>query len=293
MPSRVYDLFTILPLALVLLVASNLVFMLPSIVAGLAYLFWDRRKGRPETRDKAETSAAEVERELWSNEDRPHPHEGVLGLVKPLRLKRGKTIAVVYASHHGQTEKISQYLVERLRERGYSTQLTNVNNFSPSISGVDGVIYGGPVYRGKFPRSLTGWVESQKMVLDQLPTALFTVSLNAADPRPEARIADIDLIRQFRLETGHSPRHTASFAGALKYRDYYWPLRLIMRNISKRAGGSTDMAANHEYTDWAQVDRFVHLFMESLENAPPEAKNTSASQKDRPLTDEEWEQVIL
>jgi menaquinone-dependent protoporphyrinogen oxidase len=34
-------------------------------------------------------------------------------------------------------------------------------------------------------------------------------------------------------------------------------LRWYMKRASRRHGGSTDTSRDHEYTDWAQVERFA------------------------------------
>jgi len=180
-----------------------------------------------------------------------------------------KKVAVVYSSKHGQTEKIARYMEDKLQERGFSTQVINVNRETPLSSEVDGVIYGGPVYGGKFSKQLIQWTKRHRATLDKLPTAFFTVSLNAADKHPEARKADSELIQKFVTQSEFAPNQTASIAGALKYRNYFWPMRLLMRRISRKACGDTDMSRNYEYTVWAQVDHFLSSFqkMTSVETS--------------------------
>jgi menaquinone-dependent protoporphyrinogen oxidase len=171
-----------------------------------------------------------------------------------------KKIAIVYATKHGQTEKIARYMEDRLQQRGLSTQIINTGEATPLSSEVDGVIYGAPVYRSQFPKSIVAWVKKNRATLSRMPTALFTVSLNAADKRPEAREADRMLIRSFIDQSGFAPGLTTSIAGACKYRDYYWPVRLLMKRISRLAGGETDTSRNHEYTSWPKVDAFLTAF---------------------------------
>lgn len=172
-----------------------------------------------------------------------------------------KKIAIVFASRHGQTSKIAHYMENKLQEQGFSTQLIDAAGPDTHLhSEADGVIYGSPVYRGKFESSVLRWVKNHKANLRRMPSALFTVALNAADQRPSARAADDGLLCSFMTQTSWVPSYVASFAGALKYREYFWPIRLLMKRISREAGGSTDTSRNHEYTSWAQVDSFVATF---------------------------------
>lgn len=52
----------------------------------------------------------------------------------------------------------------------------------------------------------------------------------------------------------------ATIAGAIAYTKYAWPTRMMLKYISWRSGGSTDTSRDHEYTNWAQVDRLADDF---------------------------------
>lgn len=167
-------------------------------------------------------------------------------------------VAVVYASRGGQTSKIASYISEKLQERGHSTQLIDVEKHpQPLASEIDCIIYGSPVYRGKFLPPLLDWVKKHHQNLTKATTALFVVCLNSADKHPEARAADKRLLQEFMQQTGWVPDFAANLAGALKYRDYPWYLRLLMKRISAKAGGDLDTSKNYEYTDWSRVDAFL------------------------------------
>ena len=170
-------------------------------------------------------------------------------------------IALVYSSRTGQTAKIVRYMEGQLQARGFSTQLIDASTHLGRLdSNVDAVIIGCPVYRGQFLRPLVGWVRSHKSQLRNMPTAFFSVTLNAADKRDSARVADRELHRLFIRKTGLVPKFLGSLAGALKYRSYWWVTRLLMARISRSAGGDTDTTQNFEYTDWKLVDHFLQDF---------------------------------
>ncbi len=62
-------------------------------------------------------------------------------------------------------------------------------------------------------------------------------------------------------ETGWTPAITRHVAGALRYTEYDYFKRLIMRRIARQQGGDTDTSRDHEYTDWDDLTRFVDEFM--------------------------------
>jgi menaquinone-dependent protoporphyrinogen oxidase len=53
---------------------------------------------------------------------------------------------------------------------------------------------------------------------------------------------------------------TTQIAGALKYTQYDFFKRLIMKMIAKREGQTTDTSKDYEYTDWNAVKKFTLEF---------------------------------
>ncbi len=53
------------------------------------------------------------------------------------------------------------------------------------------------------------------------------------------------------------PILTASLPGAINYTKYSLLLKWYMKRASAKNGGSTDTSRDHEYTDWAEVERFA------------------------------------
>jgi menaquinone-dependent protoporphyrinogen oxidase len=173
---------------------------------------------------------------------------------------------IVYASPYGQTRIIAEYIrksIFLLNDDGYSADLLEISkhNSNPDLPmSAEAVIIGTPIYAGKFPKHLIKWVQNHKEELRGKPLAFFTVSLNAADKRLKARATDTDFLRKMINAFGLVPGHIASLAGALKYRDYGWLKRFIMKRISASAGGPTDTSQNYEMTDWSRVSAFIDAF---------------------------------
>ncbi|MBK7082115.1 MAG: hypothetical protein IPH55_15700 [Betaproteobacteria bacterium] len=53
---------------------------------------------------------------------------------------------------------------------------------------------------------------------------------------------------------------TRHAAGALRYTQYDYFKRLIMKLIAKQRGGATDTTQDREYTDWDDLAHFVDEF---------------------------------
>lgn len=171
--------------------------------------------------------------------------------------------AIVFYSGYGQTKKISEFIKKNLvTKNGYENtiDLINLNEKSSDKilpADLDHIILGCPVYAGKFPKKLIAWARQNKRRLNQVKVSVFMVSLNAADPSEDAKKMDKILLGKLLRTMNVVPVHLASFAGGLCYLKYNWIIRLIMKRISRSAGGPVDTSKNHELTNWAHVSKFI------------------------------------
>jgi menaquinone-dependent protoporphyrinogen oxidase len=176
-------------------------------------------------------------------------------------------VAIVINTRYGQTEKIALSLRQKMLPFCAQVHVFRIDNPADSmridLNHYDLVIIGAPVYVQKFSSELQQWVRTFSAALHSKTCALYTVSGNAADPRPGARAADDMLLRKFMNETGLLPAFVASFGGAIHFTKYNFLVRWMMKSISKKAGGSTDTSRDHELTDWNEVDGFVHAILEN------------------------------
>jgi len=173
-------------------------------------------------------------------------------------------ILLLYASRYGQTERIARRIADVLRQAGHLVTLLD----KPVLLGAhldinDAVVVGGSVQIGRHDSALERAVAGESDRLLRCPNAFFSVSMSAAHPGKGLREAQ-RCVEQFVTRTGWQPRLCATFAGELAYTRYKPWIRWIMRFISKRAGGSTDTSRDHEYTDWAAVERFAREFAATL-----------------------------
>src|SRR5262249_10815010 len=97
-------------------------------------------------------------------------------------------------------------------------------------------------------------------------TVFLSVSLSEAgaedagappEKRAAAAVTVEQMIQRFLTETGWHPQRIKAVAGALMYSRYNRLVRFVMKRIAKASGGSTDTSMDHEYTDWAALNRLV------------------------------------
>jgi menaquinone-dependent protoporphyrinogen oxidase len=175
-----------------------------------------------------------------------------------------KRIAIVISTQSGHTKKVAEFLADQLIGKGIDFDLFNVElGQTPSakkLKSYDAVVIGCPVYLGDFSQRLLDWTWDHREDLSELRCGLFTVSMNAADPRSKAREVDDKVLKNFLRQTDFHPRFVASFAGALAYTKYNFFKRCVLQGISAAAGGPTDTSQDYELTNWDEVSRFMAAF---------------------------------
>jgi menaquinone-dependent protoporphyrinogen oxidase len=185
-----------------------------------------------------------------------------------------KPTLVLYATREGHTRAIAQHVAELLRARGQPVQLLDARAVTEPIRVADygAAVLAASVHAGSHEREMVRFVRAHCRELERLPSAFISVSLTEAGAedrdRTEAQRAEASeyvekMIQKFFDDTGWHPTHVKPVAGALLYTQYGRLLRFIMKHIVAGQGGSTDTTRDHEYTDWASLDRFVDEFMTS------------------------------
>lgn len=179
-------------------------------------------------------------------------------------------IALLYGSDEGQTAKIAQVIAEYVAKRGHSVSLYESHGLPDDVllKDHDAVIVGASIHMGRYQKPMIEFVQAHRETLNQMPAAFFSVCLSArfGEEKPEMQAEVEKYLHDFREETEWEPRFTASFAGAIKFSEYGFLKRMMMRSIVKQqTGEAPDTTQDYEYTDWNAVEAFITYFLTSLE----------------------------
>ena len=176
-------------------------------------------------------------------------------------------ILILYGSLEGQTEKISERIADIIRNKGHqvATQSGEQLPANFSVDNFDAAIIGGSIHIGKYPAYLNHFVVSHCDWLNSVPSAFFTVCMAVNSVNEKSREEAKRYGDKFTAQTGWTPTLNETFAGAVKYTQYNFITRLIMKWITQREGGNTDTSRDHEYTDWESVEGFAEKFMSVIE----------------------------
>ncbi len=173
---------------------------------------------------------------------------------------------LLYASIEGQTRKIVRHIEDHLKERHHSTIVmdTTDDEAELDLTDVDGVVACAPVHAGAFPNSLVRALSREHTALMAFPGAFVSVSLAVAS-KDKSEVDEIEkIVHDLSETTGWWPVMKHHAAGALKYLEYDYFKRWIMKRIAKKSAGPIDTSQDYEFTDWDALDRFIDQFCHDL-----------------------------
>ena len=185
-----------------------------------------------------------------------------------------KTVAVLYVTREGHTQRIASAIVRALAARGFAGDLIDLGQRRPcELANYCAAIVASPVHAGRHAREAIAFVKANRFELGRMPNAFVSVTLSQAgvqlrDASAEQHakfLLDVAHVNdRFIADTGWRPCRIENVAGALAYTRYNFFIRFVMKRIARASGGSTDVTRDHDYTDWPAVERFAVGFAEEL-----------------------------
>ena len=189
------------------------------------------------------------------------------------------TFLILYGTGEGQTAKIAERIATTIRERGHNASTVDVRDrpITFALEEYDAVIVGASIHLGKHQDAIRDFVSDNRDVLSGMPTAFFQVSLSSATEEKEEEAAGY--VESFLAETGWHPDRIGQFGGALRFSEYGFLKRLMMKRIAKDLRAEREESdGDIEFTDWDAVDAFaadVSAFVEGRLSVAPDSPGDS------------------
>jgi menaquinone-dependent protoporphyrinogen oxidase len=166
-------------------------------------------------------------------------------------------LLIVYGTTEGQTRKICEYMRDKAEDDGHDVSIADSTGPDINPKDFDAVIIGASLHAEKYQSSVAHYVQEHHQTLNKMPTGFMSVSLAAMHEEPEYQKELHEITENFLDKTGWNPTFVEHVAGALRYTEYNYLKKFIMRMIAQKSGGSTDTSRDVEYTDWNQVKWFL------------------------------------
>lgn len=167
-------------------------------------------------------------------------------------------IVILYSSVHGHTQKICQFMKDKLQHSGNKVTVAALDD-APNLSSFDKIIIGASIRHGKHNPALYAYIENYLTELEQKDNAFFAVSLVARKPAKNTPETN-PYMQAFLNQTPWKPQKLAVFAGRLNYPDYDFFDRNAIRFIMWLTKGPTNINVDTEFTDWNKVAEFAADF---------------------------------
>ncbi len=175
-------------------------------------------------------------------------------------------LLIVYGTTEGQTRKIAHFMEAVLTKEGHNVTVCDATMNPPGPEGFDALLIGASIHIAKYQSPVTHYITHHVQQLNKMPGAFFSVCMAVASEHEEEHKAAQKITDDYLYHTGWKPSLVTQVAGALKYTQYDFFKRLIMKYISKKEGGNTDTSRDHEFTDWDAVKKFVLDFTRTVKS---------------------------
>lgn len=163
---------------------------------------------------------------------------------------------ILYFTTDGQTKRIAQAIA---REIQHEVELISLKqqavDFTEKLVTADQIVVGASIRYGHFDQRVYKFIEQYHSLLNQKPSAFFSVNLTARKANRKTPETNV-YTRKFLARIKWKPTLVEVIAGALRYPRYTWFDRLCIQLIMKLTKGETDATREYEYTNWQQVAEF-------------------------------------
>ena len=165
---------------------------------------------------------------------------------------------VYYGTGEGQTAKVADRIVRVLTERGHDATGVNAADEPADcdVEEYDAVLVGASIHGGKHQQSVTDFVTANRDALSEKPTAFFQVSMSSATEEGEEQAAGY--VEAFLGETEWHPDRIAQFGGALRFSEFGFLKRFMVKQVVKRGMPDLDTSRDAEFTEWQSVEDFAN-----------------------------------
>lgn len=154
-------------------------------------------------------------------------------------------ILVTHAGRTGSTAEVAKTISEVLTSRGFAVDLKPVKQ-KPSVKGYRAVIMGSAIRMGGWLPEMLEFIKTNQLVLNQIPTAIFTVHLfNTGTDQISHAARKIYTGPVWKMLT---PVDEAFFAGKIDL----VKLSLADRVLSRLAADRTGQKVG-DFRDWDQI----------------------------------------
>jgi menaquinone-dependent protoporphyrinogen oxidase len=154
-------------------------------------------------------------------------------------------VLVAYATRQGNTAEVAEFMAQAIRSKDLEAEVKPAADVS-SLDGYKAVVLGTPVKGDKPMPDAVAFAERFRVELDELPTALFGLSMIMSDPTDENKKSVLSILNQLRFEM--RPIGMGAFGGVRDEK----ALPFILKWTAKRSQITTG-----DFRDWEAMKEWA------------------------------------
>ncbi len=151
-----------------------------------------------------------------------------------------KKLLIAYDTRAGFTAEVAQRIAEILCGQGFEIAVLPISAVA-SVDGYDAIVLGSAVRYGAWLSEMNNFVDAHGATLQQLPTALFTLHMQALDESEQSRSKRAEYSKPARHAL--SPRSEAYFAGKIDLQTLSLFERMAVKMVKSEVGDKRDWQA--------------------------------------------------
>ena len=167
---------------------------------------------------------------------------------------------ILYSTTDGHTIEITKRIRTLLEDANQVVTLMPIGSVAEAdMEAADKVLIGASIRYGKHKKEVFDFVARNLHLLEQKPSAFFTV--NAVARKSNKNTPDTNpYLRKFLAQVNWRPDLLGVFAGKIDYQKYGFLDKTMIRFIMYMTKGPTDPKSATDFTDWDRVEEFGRLF---------------------------------
>lgn len=156
------------------------------------------------------------------------------------------TVLIAYATRHGYTAEAAEHMAEAIRGIGLEVEVKPAAEVD-SLEGYKAVILGTPVKGDNPMPDAIAFAERFRSELNELPTALFGLSMLLSDPSEENKKSVISILNRLRFEM--RPIGIGAFGGVRDEKKLPFVLKWTAKRSQIPTGDFRDWEAMKEWAE--------------------------------------------
>lgn len=169
-------------------------------------------------------------------------------------------ILIVYGSKHGQTEKISNFIKEKLASKDFNVEIVNIKNHNFVISeNYQAIIIASSINVGGHLKDISKFIAKNLKKINSTKSYFLSVGIGICSKKLNEQEKTKKMAIDFCSNLKWDVTEIKSVAGALAYTKYNFLLKLLCKTIASILGlPNKDLSKDYEFTDWKDLESFIN-----------------------------------